>query len=95
MQHAKRLYPLLVSAKAQIEWGYNSATSGSDNEDMYVVVDKSVLDEACAGIEKLIGFEGVPDPATGFYCVRAYHRLKRNTPHITNAWSLSHMSAFL
>jgi hypothetical protein len=70
MQHAKRLYPLLISAKAQIEWGYSADTSGSDNEDTYVVVDKSVLDEASAGIEKLIGFEGVPDPATGFYCVR-------------------------
>jgi hypothetical protein len=72
IQHAKRLYPLLISAKAQIEWGYSNGTSGGDNEDVtsYVVVDKSVLDEASAGIEKLIGFEGVPDPATGFYCVR-------------------------
>jgi hypothetical protein len=73
IQHAKRLYPLLVSAKAQIEWGYSATTASENDKDAsvsYVVVDKSVLDEASAGIEKLIGFEGIPDPATGFYCVR-------------------------
>jgi hypothetical protein len=40
-------------------------------KDEWSVVDKSILDEKSPpeGIEKMIGFEGTPDPATGFYCV--------------------------
>ena len=65
LQHAKRLYPLQISSKAQVEWGYRNA------ENTWVVVDKSVLESVPdVGIEKNMGFEGTPDPTTGFYCVR-------------------------
>lgn len=50
-----------------VEWGY---ANDSDGGVAWVAVDKSVLDDAADGVEKLIGFEGTPDPATGFYCVR-------------------------
>jgi hypothetical protein len=40
------------------------------------VVDKSVADtksdDLPDDIDKLIGFEGQPDPATGYYCVRLF-----------------------
>jgi hypothetical protein len=52
-----------VSPKSQVEWGYNKDGS-------WVFVDKAILDAAGEGVEKMIGFEGKPDPATGFYCVR-------------------------
>lgn len=57
-----------VSAKDKIEWAYWDRDS--DNED-WVVVDKSVLngDDIPDALEKIIGFEGRPDPATGFYCM--------------------------
>lgn len=63
-QHARRLYPLKVSPKVSVEWGY-AAGEG----DSWTTVDKSVLTDAPDGIEKKIGFEGKPDPSTGFYCV--------------------------
>lgn len=72
-EHAKRIYPLKVSNKNTLEWGYSesSASDESSGDDEWNVVDKSILDESTppAGIEKIIGFEGRPDPATGFYCV--------------------------
>lgn len=34
-------------------------------------MEKSVGDDAPAGIEKKIGFEGLPDKSSGFYCY--YH----------------------
>lgn len=72
MQHAKRLFPLKVNKKNQLEWGYG----GNDDGD-WTVVDKSVLDEkdVSPGIEKMIGFEGIADPGTGFYCVYNEGRL--------------------
>jgi hypothetical protein len=80
-KHAKRLYPLKVSPKAQIEWGYRISTdTDSDDENdeaskntdsNWITVDKNVLDSIpIKGMEKLMGFEGTPDPTTGFYCVR-------------------------
>jgi len=73
-EHAKRLYPLQVSSKKpSIEWSYFS-----DEDDCWLVPDKSILsDEAVSkivetegvGLEKVIGFEGRPDPATGYYVV--------------------------
>ena len=55
-----------VSTKDRIEWSYWDA----DGDD-WVIVDKSVLDEEDipAGFEKMIGFEGRPDPASGYYCM--------------------------
>ena len=40
------------------------------------MVDKSVVEGAPDSIEKLIGFEGRPDPSTGFYCVYDNGRLQ-------------------
>jgi hypothetical protein len=75
------LYPLQVSPKKAIEWGYFS-----DDDDTWKVVDKVVMDGDATskiaetegvGLEKLIGFEGRPDPASGFYCVYDGGRLKK------------------
>jgi len=46
--------------KDKVDWAY---ASGED----WVLTDKSVVSAAPAGLEKKIGFEGNPDPATGFY----------------------------
>lgn len=69
-EHAKRLFPLQVSIKDTVQWAY------WDNDD-WVTVDKSVLDESDipTDLEKLIGFEGRPDPSSGFYCVYNEGRL--------------------
>jgi len=66
VQHAKRLFPLQVSPKEKIEWAYWDA-EGDD----WVIADKNVLqeEELPDGFEKIIGFEGRPDPASGYYCV--------------------------
>lgn len=63
-EHAKRLYPLKISQKDVLEWGYMK----SNDDETYTAVSKSVCDDAPHGIEKKIGFEGIPDPQTGFYC---------------------------
>ena len=88
--HARRLFPLQVSAKDTVQWGYlkedgdgqapsqEEGEEGGDNNNSsgeWVVVDKSVLTDAQKGIEKEIGFEGRPDPATGFYCHYSEGRL--------------------
>ena len=62
-EHSKRLYPVQISANAILEWGY------IDGED-WKVMEKS-NDDAPNGIEKQIGFEGISDKASGFYCY--YH----------------------
>jgi hypothetical protein len=49
--------------KDTIEWGYQTE-NGSD----WILVDKAIEDEI-EDIEKKIGFEGTPDPKTGYYCV--------------------------
>jgi len=72
-QHAKRLYPLQISPKVPVEWGY-AAVSNDDESTTWSSVDKSILSEAPEGIEKMIGFEGKPDPSTGFYCVSGCSR---------------------
>jgi hypothetical protein len=61
--HARRLFPLKVSPKDKVEWALKE---GKD----WKIVDKAVLEgsELPSGIEKLIGFEGKPDPGTGYYC---------------------------
>jgi len=72
-EHAKRLFPLQFSTKKTLVWGYHSG----DGEDIeWKVVDKSAMTDAVDGLEKLIGFEGRPDPASGFYCVYDGGRLK-------------------
>jgi hypothetical protein len=68
VQHAKRLHPLQVSPKDTLEWGYRNGDG--DDETAWVVADKSALDgiETNKGLDRNIGFEGTPDPSTGFYC---------------------------
>ena len=45
------------------EWGYFVDSTWK------VVNIKETLANDTDGIEKEIGFEGTPDPATGFYCI--------------------------
>jgi hypothetical protein len=53
-----------VSPKDTIEWGFRSSTN-----DDWVIVDKSVLNDMdIKSIDKRMGFEGKPDPKTGYYC---------------------------
>ena len=67
-----------IPSTAVLEWGYIQPTSSSpeaaeENIDAeWILVEKSKGDEAPDGIEKKIGFEGIPDKATGFYCY--YHK---------------------
>jgi hypothetical protein len=77
--HARRLFPLQVSAKDKIEWAY---WEGSDEDGSWIVVDKSAVEQAPEGVEKLIGFEGRPDPASGFYCVFDNGRLKADADEL-------------
>ena len=72
-QHAKRLYPIQMSGKKALEWGY---LTGDDEKSEWKIVDKSCLTDVVEGLEKLIGFEGRPDPASGFYCAYDGGRLK-------------------
>mmetsp|Transcript_40365 Transcript_40365/g.49174 ORF Transcript_40365/g.49174 Transcript_40365/m.49174 type:complete len:234 (+) Transcript_40365:101-802(+) len=62
-EHAKRVHPLKVSQKDALEWGYYD-----DEAESYIVVSKDVCNDAPDGIERKIGFEGIADPTSGFYC---------------------------
>lgn len=56
-----------------MEGGNDDDESGGE----WTVVDvKAALTDVPDGLEKDIGFEGIPDPATGFYCVYDNGRLK-------------------
>ena len=53
-----------MSAKKPVEWAYQN-----ENEE-WTLADKAVLSETVMeSLEKSIGFEGTPDPATGYYCL--------------------------
>jgi len=80
-EHARRLFPLQIPTSAKVEWAFSQEGSeekeGSEEQEEseekegseeWVKVDRSVLTDAPEGLEKLIGFEGTPDPATGYYC---------------------------
>mmetsp|Transcript_12337 Transcript_12337/g.26013 ORF Transcript_12337/g.26013 Transcript_12337/m.26013 type:complete len:227 (+) Transcript_12337:121-801(+) len=77
-EHAKRLYPVQLSSKKTLEWGYKSSDDDDKEDIEWKAVDKSSMSEVeeVEGFEKLVGFEGRPDPATGFYCVYDGGRLK-------------------
>lgn len=72
-EHGKRLYPLQVSNKKTLEWAYFAKEL-----EEWTTVDKSILEAQPppAEIEKMIGFEGRPDPSSGFYCVYDNGKLK-------------------
>lgn len=64
-QHAKRLHPTKIKTKTVVEWGYQV-------DEIWTTVDpKQVTIPDGGGFDKTIGFQGLPDPATGFYCVSA------------------------
>jgi hypothetical protein len=46
----------------------------------WTIVDKSILETSPLpeGLEKIIGFEGKPDPATGYYCVYDDGKVQKN-----------------
>ena len=69
-----------ISQKSRIEWGYRT---GDDGE--WIVVDKKILEEAPVpdGIEKRIGFEGTPDPNSGFCCYYNEGRLVNADKDVT------------
>jgi len=90
-QHAKRLYPLQISPKVAVEWAFAAADGES-----WTSVDKSVLGNAPDGIEKMIGFEGKPDPSTGFYCVSLpYERRIPIVPTVFYFMAAAHIRDFL
>lgn len=66
IQHARRLFPLKLTMKDTIEWGYNTEKEGSD----WTVLDKNIENNEID--DKKIGFEGTPDPKTGYYCVSLF-----------------------
>lgn len=79
-EHAHRLFPLQVLKKDKIEWAYWDA----EGED-WIIVDKDVLEgDLPSGLEKLIGFEGRPDPATGFYCMYNEGKLVNSDEDLKN-----------
>lgn len=61
-QHARRLFPLKISQKDAVSWAL-----WDEDADEWKTVEKSVMDDADVpgGLEKLIGFEGRPDPSSG------------------------------
>ena len=82
-EHAKRLYPLKILAKDRVEWGYqiqssvnNGSSTGEEEEQgqeswTAVNVKKVMSDDSTNALQldvKNIGFEGIPDPASGYYC---------------------------
>jgi len=71
-EHARRLFPLKISQRDVVMCAYLDEES-----DKWVVVEKAVMEEKKmpSGVEKLIGFEGRPDPSSGFYCVYNEGRL--------------------
>lgn len=60
------MYPLQVSPKDTLEWGYRKV---DDDSAVWSVADKSALDGVDPkGLDRRIGFEGTADPSTGYYC---------------------------
>lgn len=54
-----------MKPKDNLEWAYWQ----DEPEESWTVVENSVLDDAPTGLERQIGFEGRPDPASGYYCL--------------------------
>jgi hypothetical protein len=74
VDHANRLYPLKISNKKPVLWAY-----WDEQESAWTTVDKTILDANDGSVpdnlEKIIGFEGKPDPNSGYYCVYNEGRL--------------------
>lgn len=72
-EHAKRLFPLRIQSKDKIEWGYSlietSDTSSASSSSYIPINVKQVMEEIQDDVDyKVMGFEGTPDVATGYYC---------------------------
>ena len=73
-EHSKRLYPVQIPPNAILEWGYRTDSAEDDGggdgggEAIWAAVDKRRGDDVPPGFEKKIGFEGISDKATGYYC---------------------------
>lgn len=65
-EHSKRLYPLKVLPKDKVEWGYSAVVKPEQGD--WTLIGKDDVKDIPAGTEKIIGFEGKPDSASGFYC---------------------------
>ena len=61
-EHSKRLRPDKVKPKDAVEWGYSEG-----DEEEFTLADKTVASNL-KGVERMVGFEGLPDPNTGSYC---------------------------
>ena len=59
-EHAKRLHPLSILPKDKIEWGLVDT-----NGEWQVVAS---MNDFPKNFEKIVGFEGIGDPASGYYC---------------------------
>mmetsp|Transcript_29298 Transcript_29298/g.61306 ORF Transcript_29298/g.61306 Transcript_29298/m.61306 type:complete len:218 (-) Transcript_29298:506-1159(-) len=72
VEHARRLFPLRISQKDQVLWAF-----WNEEPDEWILVDKSAVEDKKipSTLEKVIGFEGRPDPSTGYYCVYNEGRL--------------------
>jgi hypothetical protein len=97
-EHSKRLYPLLIPTNAMLEWGYISAgekkvIDGSDEDndaitpvwttvDIKAISNTEVITANEENIEKKIGFEGIPDRATGYYCFYNQGRIVESTADV-------------
>ena len=71
-EHAVRLYPRLQAESAQLEFGLRRVERFVDNEPEedgegdFMIMGKCDSDKVS---EKKIGFEGIADAATGYYCL--------------------------
>jgi hypothetical protein len=81
-QHARRLYPLQISKQDKVEWAYSASSQRDANADDETVDDASNASPPASwsiitpkeialetGLEKKVGFQGRPDPASGYYCL--------------------------
>eukprot|EP00540_Astrosyne_radiata_P014883 CAMPEP_0116861618 /NCGR_PEP_ID=MMETSP0418-20121206/23137_1 /TAXON_ID=1158023 /ORGANISM="Astrosyne radiata, Strain 13vi08-1A" /LENGTH=202 /DNA_ID=CAMNT_0004496289 /DNA_START=687 /DNA_END=1295 /DNA_ORIENTATION=+ len=61
--HAQRLFTT-VSFRAVLDMAYRK----EEPEEKWVIVKDSALEDAPKNLPKMVGFEGVPDPESGYYC---------------------------
>ena len=61
-EHSLRISPGELKKEHNLEWGFRT---GGDDE--WAIAD-TTSKEGDEGCEKFIGFEGIPDPNTGYFC---------------------------
>jgi hypothetical protein len=76
---------LQVSLKDTVQWGYFNAAS-----EEWVIAEKAIVDNATdlpVDVEKgkAIGFEGLADPSSGFYCCYSEGRLVNSASDVKAA----------